>query len=78
MTVILWSCDVGKAPDNKGYKTDCFAQQLADELGAGSVVVAPSGAITVGYGANPNKIQNEDGSKGKMNRFVGRNKNEQD
>ena len=77
MSVILWSCDVGKAPDNKGYKNDCYAQQLADELGEGSVVLAPSGEITVGVGTNPNKIINKDGSKGQMNKFIGRSKNEE-
>ena len=39
MTVVLWACNTGKQGNN--YSSDCYAQQLADELGEDVKVLAP-------------------------------------
>lgn len=76
-TVILYSCNVGKkSKNNDSDPTDCYAQQLADELGEGAKVMAPDGYITVGYGNSSNKIERDDKTPGSMKLYLGREKDE--
>lgn len=41
--VVLWGCENGKDPENKMSSFDCYAQKVADALGANSIVIASEG-----------------------------------
>ena len=57
--VILYVCNVGVNRYNAKGEFVSYAQELADELGEGSIVLAPNGTITIGWVEENNKLKSK-------------------
>jgi hypothetical protein len=76
MTIVLISCNTGAIPPKVA---DRFAQQLADEMGEGSEVIAPDGFFGVSIDGNTHVYLPDSNdpskpdlnTKGSMKKFVG-------